>query len=368
VSSSPISEIIYSRKERIKNVEFLLMLAYFLLEIIGYLFVKSSVINSPLEGIENQQFMWIILGNILFILLIFIPERFIKKHIPLLFYITLLFLFLVLFFPAISGARRWIRIGPVGFQPSEIFKPVFILYLSYILSQKDSKKFYFASLMIILAALLIYKEPDFSSTIIILLTWFVLVFISGNFEKVWQYSLGLSLVAAPFIFFNLQEYQRGRIIGFLFPQEYSLSYYYNTAQAIRAVGSGGILGQGYMSGYMNLTGSVPESHTDFIFAVIGEELGFLGVCIVLLLYSTIIWRLYEGYKRSENLFWELFYVGTAFMIFFHVFQNIGMNLGILPVTGIPLPLISNGGTSFVSFSILLGIATKGLMTEKNITR
>jgi rod shape determining protein RodA len=94
----------------------------------------------------------------------------------------------------------------------------------------------------------------------------------------------------------------------------------------------------------------------------------MGVSFLLILYSAILWRLYEGYKKSDDLFWKYFYVGSAFLFFFHIFQNIGMNLGMLPVTGIPLPLISNGGSSFVTFSIILGIATKGLMIEKNITR
>jgi len=368
VNSFFISNLIGERKERIKKIEFILVIAYILVAIIGFLSVKSAVINSSLEGIENQQLMWIILGFAFFAISIFIPERFIKKYTPILFYLVILTLVLVLFTTPVSGAKRWIRLGPIGFQPSEIFKLVLLLYLSYVLSQNDNKKFYFASMMIFLSAGLIYKEPDFSTSIIVLFTWFVLVFVSGRFEKLWQYSLGLALIGSPIIFYNLQEYQQGRIIGFLFPQTYSLSYYYNTGQAIKAIGSGGLLGEGYMNGYMNLSGFVPESHTDFIFSVIGEEFGFLGVSFILILYSAILWRLYEGYKKSEDFFWKYFYVGSAFLIFFHIFQNIGMNLGILPVTGIPLPLISNGGSSFVTFSIILGIATKGLMIEKNITR
>lgn len=368
MNSFSITNLTGERKEYIKKIELILVIAYVLLAILGFLSVKSAVINSPLEGIENQQLMWIIIGSGFFAVTIFVPERFIKKYTPILFYLVILSLVLVLFTTPVSGTNRWIRLGPIGFQPSEIFKLVLLLYLSYVLSQNDNKRFYFASMMIFFSTALIYKEPDFSTSIIVLFTWFALVFVSGRFEKLWQYSLGLALIASPIIFYNLQEYQKGRITGFLFPQTYSLSYYYNTAQAIKAIGSGGLLGVGYMNGYMNLSGFVPESHTDFIFAVIGEEFGFLGVTLILILYSTILWRLYEGYKKSEDLFWKYFYVGSAFLFFFHIFQNIGMNLGMLPITGIPLPLLSNGGSSFVTFSIILGIATKGLMVEKNITR
>jgi len=368
VDSFFITNLIGERKERIKKIEFILIIAYVLLAIIGFLSVKSSVINSSLEGIENQQLMWIIIGSVFFAVSIFIPERFIKRSLPILFYLVVFALVLVLFTTPVSGARRWVRLGPIGFQPSEIFKFVLLLYLSHVLSQNDNRKFYFVSMIVFLSAALIYEEPDFSTSIIVLFTWFALVFVSGRFEKLWQYSLGLAVIGGPIIFYNLQEYQRGRIIGFLFPQTYSLSYYYNTAQAIKAIGSGGLLGKGYMNGYMNLSGFVPESHTDFIFSVVGEEFGFLGVTLLLILYSTILWRLYDGYKKSDDLFWKYFYVGSAFLFFFHIFQNIGMNLGILPVTGIPLPLLSNGGSSFLTFSLILGIATKGLMIEKNITR
>ncbi|MFA7569284.1 MAG: FtsW/RodA/SpoVE family cell cycle protein, partial [Defluviitoga tunisiensis] len=106
---------------------------------------------------------------------------------------------------------------------------------------------------------------------------------------------------------------------------------------------------------------------DFILSVIGEEFGFIGISFIILLYAIIIWRLYVGYKKSNDLFWKYYYVGSSFLIFFHVFQNIGMNLGLLPVTGIPLPLISYGGTSILTFSLILGLATKGLMIEKQIT-
>ncbi|MDD3601003.1 MAG: FtsW/RodA/SpoVE family cell cycle protein [Defluviitoga tunisiensis] len=355
------------KNERIKGVEFFLIISYICLLIIGYFAVKSAVLNSSLEGIEKQQLMWMIIGIIGFFLTIFIPERLIKITAPILFYFSFFLLILVLFMPPISGSRRWIRVGPVGFQPSELFKLFLLIYFSYILSEKDLKTFYFASFITLISSVLLYKEPDFSTTVIVLTTWFVLVFISGKFEKLWQYTLGLGIISAPIIFMNMKEYQKGRILGFLFPEQYTLTYFYNTDQAIKAIGSGGWFGKGYMNGYMNLSGSVPESETDFILSVIGEEFGFIGISFIILLYAIIIWRLYVGYKKSNDLFWKYYYVGSSFLIFFHVFQNIGMNLGLLPVTGIPLPLISYGGTSILTFSLILGLATKGLMIEKQIT-
>ncbi|HOB15831.1 MAG TPA: FtsW/RodA/SpoVE family cell cycle protein [Defluviitoga sp.] len=356
------------KKERMKSFEFYITICYICLLIIGYFSVKSAVLNSSLEGIEKQQLMWIIIGICGFFVAMFIPDRFIKMISPFLFYLTFLLLILVLLMPPVSGSRRWIRIGPIGFQPSEIFKIALIVYFSYILSEKNLKIFYFATFITLISAVLLYKEPDFSTAIIVLMTWFVLVFVSGKFEKLWQYSLGLALVGAPIIFLNMKEYQKGRILGFLFPEQYALTYFYNTEQAMKAIGSGGWFGRGYMNGYMNLSGLVPESQTDFILSVIGEEFGFIGISLLILLYAIIIWRLYVGYKNNDDLFWKYFYVGSAFLIFFHVFQNIGMNLGLLPVTGIPLPLVSYGGTSVLTFSLILGLAAKGLMFEKQITR
>jgi rod shape determining protein RodA len=358
------------KNERFVRFEYILFFSYIILAIIGYFAIKSSVLNTYRESVSEKQILFIIVGFIIYNFILIIPDRTFKKSIPIFFILSFLSLIAVLFLGTTTyGAKRWIRLGPLGgFQPSEFFKLFLILYLSYILSYKSKKHFYFSSILVIFSAILIYKEPDLGTTFIVLLIWFIFIFLSGKFEFLWKFLFFSGMAAAPVLFFFMKDYQKARIIGFLSPEAYSSGISYNVIQSTRAIGSGGILGRGYMNGYMNLGNFVPENHSDFIISVIGEEFGFIGISLVLFLYLLILLRLYKLYKISYDIFWKYFYIVSAFLLFFHIFENIGMNMGIMPVTGIALPFLSAGGTSTISFSILLGIATKGAMTNKNIKR
>jgi rod shape determining protein RodA len=355
-------------KERFVRFEYILTILFVVLMIIGYFAVESSTLNSYLEGTEQRQLLFYILGIISFLFVLFLPERTIKTFIPILFFILILLLMAVLIIgDETKGARRWLNIGPFGIQPSEFFKLFLILYLSKVLSDNSRTNYYFVSILTIISAGLIYIEPDLGTTLIILMIWFVFTFLSGKFEVLWKTILFSGVALAPLAFLVMEDYQRGRIIGFMFPTLYS-DFSYNTTQSIRAIASGGITGTGFMNGYMNLGNFVPEDHTDFIISVIGEEFGFIGIFSVIFVYFLIIWRLYRGYKMSYDIFWKYFYASSSFLIFFHVFENIGMNLGIMPVTGIPLPMISNGGSTILTYSLLFGLAVKGMMLNKNLKR
>ncbi|TGG88463.1 FtsW/RodA/SpoVE family cell cycle protein [Geotoga petraea] len=355
-------------RERFVRFEYILTILFVLLMVIGYFAVKSSTLNSYLEGTEQRQLFFYIIGSISFFIILFLPERTIKTLIPTLFFVLFFLLIAVLIIgDETKGARRWLNIGTFGIQPSEFFKLSLILYLSKVLSDNSKTNYYLVSLITIMSAGLIYLEPDLGTTLIIIMIWFVFTFLSGKFEVLWRIILFSGAALAPLAFLIMEDYQRGRIIGFMFPNLYS-DFSYNTTQSIRAIASGGITGTGYMNGYMNLGNFVPEDHTDFIISVIGEEFGFIGIFSIIFTYFLIIWRLYRGYKMSYDIFWKYFYAGASFLIFFHVFENIGMNLGIMPVTGIPLPMISNGGSTIITYSLLLGLAVKGMMLNKNLKR
>jgi len=328
-------------KERYVRFEFILTILFFILMVIGYFAIKSATLNSYLEGTEHRQLLFYIIGSIIFFIILLIPERTIKTFIPILFGIMILSLMVVLIIgDETKGAKRWLSIGTFGIQPSEFFKLFLILYLSKVLSDNSKTNYYLVSILTVLSAGLIYIEPDLGTTLIVMIIWMLFTFLSGKFEVLWKTLFFSGVAISPLVFLLMKDYQRARIIGFIFPNLYS-DFSYNTTQSIKAIASGGITGSGFMNGYMNLGNFVPEDHTDFIISVIGEEFGFIGVFSVIFVY---------------------------FLIFFHVFENIGMNLGIMPVTGIPLPLISNGGSTVLTYSLLFGLAVKGMMLNKNLKR
>jgi rod shape determining protein RodA len=267
-------------------------------------------------------------------------------------------LVLVLFLSPIEGSRRWIDLGIASLQPSEIAKFSLILFLGYLYSLETKRylSFLFGTLVTLMIMGLIYLEPDLGTTIIIVVIWYFMTLISKKFDRLMIVMTALIVVAVPVVLmFGLESYQRDRILSFLDPEKYASGAAYNTIQAIRAIGSGGWTGRGFVQGTMNRLGYVPADHTDFIFSVIGEEWGFVGAVAVILLYSLLLWRIWIITRRTGDFFGRLVMSGFFAVFAFHVVENIGMNLGLLPVTGIPLPLISYGGSSSMIFALQLGI-------------
>ncbi|KLO23131.1 MULTISPECIES: FtsW/RodA/SpoVE family cell cycle protein [unclassified Marinitoga] len=354
--------------ERMRRFEYIVPLIYISLLIIGIFMVRTATYGEYIEDNYYKQIIFSILGIIVFFFTYFLKERILKSIIPHLYGITLLLLIYVLFFErARYGARRWIRIGPVGIQPSHLFLMFTLVILAKYLSEKNKKAYYILSFTTLIGLALIFKQPDLGMTLFTFTLWFLLTYVSGQHEKTWKTSLFLMLFSMPFAFYFMQDYQRARIIGFLFPEKNAAGVAYNTLQSIKAIGSGGLFGKGYLNGFMNLSNFVPEDHNDFITAVIGEELGFLGIILIIFLYALLIYRLYIYAQKTERKFWKYIYFGTIVIIYLHVYENIGMNLGIMPVTGVPLPLISYGGSQIITFSFLLGLATKGIATTEIFT-
>lgn len=361
-----IKDIFLYSTERFKRFEYMLVTIYVLLLSTGFIVLQSAVMNSAREGDAEKQVIWICLSVFVFLLTIFLPEKTIKMLIPVVFGIIFLSLAGVLLMPAVKGSRRWINLSFFRYQPSEFFKIAEIMILSLVLAMKEKKFYYIVTLFIFISAVLIYKEPDLGTTIISLAIWWIMTFLSGKHENIWKFSMLGGILGSPVIYFLMDDYQKNRILGFIYSTDNSSGISYNTTQALKAIGSGGLTGKGYMNGFMNLGNFVPEDSTDFISSVIGEEFGFLGMFFVVLLFTLLIIRLYQLYKMSRSDFWKFYYAGTAFLIFFHVYENIGMNIGIMPVTGIVLPFISYGGGSAITFSILIAFAVKGSMINKNI--
>ncbi|WP_223670102.1 rod shape-determining protein RodA [Kangiella shandongensis] len=305
-------------------------------------------------------------GLLVMFLLAQVAPRTLKEWAPLFFVVGIAFLLAVLFFGESSkGAQRWINIG-IRFQPSEIMKlAVPIMVASYFADKAlpPSFKHLLISLVLVLVPTsLIILQPDLGTSLLIAASGIFVIFFAGIR---WRYMLGAALVGvimAPIMwYFVMHDYQKGRVLTFLNPESDPLGSGYHIIQSQIAIGSGGIYGKGWLNGTQSQLEFLPERHTDFIFAVLGEEFGLIGIVALLALYLFVIWRGLYISLQGQDTFSRLLGAALTSTFFVYLFVNIGMVSGLLPVVGLPLPLISYGGTSIVtlmaSFGILMSIQT-----------
>jgi rod shape determining protein RodA len=276
--------------------------------------------------------------------------------------VALVLLLMVMVYGIItSGAQRWVRVGSLSFQPSEFVKISLILALAKFFQRPPHPKGYslkqilFPFLLLLLPVALILKQPDLGTAIILLLVFFsVLIFVKIRWSSLLTIGLAGG-VAVPLLWGFLKEYQKKRIITFFNPDLDPLGAGYHLIQSKIAMGSGGILGKGFMNGTQCKLGFLPEQQTDFIFSVLGEEWGLIGSLFVIGIYFILIlWGL-RITVQAKDRFGAILAFGVVAMLFWHVFINIGMVLGMMPVVGIPLPLLSYGGSFILSTLIGIGL-------------
>ncbi|MDO8571019.1 MAG: rod shape-determining protein RodA [Candidatus Daviesbacteria bacterium] len=272
-------------------------------------------------------------------------------------YIFILLLLIIVFIIGIEtrGSLRWISIGFLQIQPSELAKPIVILFLAqFWTSNKTTWKNILKSFLYILPLiLLVFKQPDLGTTLTIAFIWIIMLFGANISLLKIVIMASFTFLMAPVFWFFLKSYQKERIATFLSPSADPLGTGYNVIQSMIAVGSGQSFGRGLGRGTQSRLQFLPEFRTDFIFASIAEELGFFGSLIVLSLYGMIFFRSLKIVSIIRNRFQSLIIIGVIGMFFFQVIVNIGMNIGIVPVTGITLPLLSYGGSSLISTLIAL---------------
>ena len=261
-----------------------------------------------------------------------------------------------------GGAQRWIEIGGFSLQPSEFAKLGIIITLAWSLYKKEDKLNSFTSLIpaiihVAIPMVLVLKQPDLGTSLVFAVILISMLFMAGVKFKVLISLIGAGVAAIPPMwFFVLDDYQRNRILTLFNPHSDPLGTGYNVIQSIIAVGSGKLTGRGLYSGSQSQLNFVPEQHTDFIFTVVGEELGFIGAIILLTLYLILIMRLMAIARKAKDLFGNLVVVGIVAVLMFQIVENIGMTIGIMPVTGIPLPFMSYGGSSLLVNMISVGMA------------
>jgi rod shape determining protein RodA len=271
------------------------------------------------------------------------------------------------------GSRRWINIGPFHVQPSEIGKLVVILVLAKYLSDNQDNindvRVFLTSLVIAgVPALLVFAEPDLGSASIFFFIWLGMVIMAGASMRHVLGTLGMGIAMAPFaVIAIITDYQRDRISLFLDPNKEALGDGFNILQAEISIGSGGLTGQGFTQGTQTQLDYLRTQTTDYVFSVLGEELGFIGAMLLFSLYILLLMRGLRAAGMSQDVFGRLVAVGVVIFILFQTFINIAVNLRLFPVTGIPLPFISAGGSSLVTIFIAIGLLQSVVMRRNQVT-
>jgi rod shape determining protein RodA len=287
------------------------------------------------------------------------PQTLARAAVPLYVLAVAMLVGVALFGVVVNGSRRWLNLGVARFQPSELMKIALPLMLAWYFQKFEGrigwKDFVFAAVLIVVPVYLIKRQPDLGTSLLIAASGFYVLFLAG---LSWKVIVGLVAAAAavgPMVWTHLHDYQRERILTFLDPGRDPLGAGYHSMQASIALGSGGVVGKGWLNGTQTHLDFLPERHTDFIFAVFGEEFGLIGNGILLVLYMLLIGRAMVITANASTLFARLLAGAVTLMFFTYVFVNMGMVSGVLPVVGVPLPLVSYGGTALVSLFIGLGV-------------
>ena len=288
-----------------------------------------------------------------------IPSSALCRYSPLFYAVGLVMLALVLIVGVGSGSRRWLELGFMRFQPAELMKLAVPMMIAWILTQSRilNRRFLFllSAAALVPPVLLVFEQPDLGTALLIAASGAVAIYFGGLNWRWIAGAVGAAAVATPVAWQFLLDYQRQRVLVMFDPYKDPSGAGYQTIQSQIAIGSGGVHGKGWLNGSQSQLEFIPERHTDFIFSVFAEEFGLVGSLLVLLIYSFLVWRCMLIAYRARDDYARIVAGSIGVMLFFHFFVNIGMVSGILPVVGIPLPLISYGGTSMVSFLGGLGI-------------
>jgi rod shape determining protein RodA len=357
----------------LKNFDWLIFAAIMLLSIFGLIEIYSIALGQGALNLLNfkKQVFFISFGTILFFVFSLLDSHLWKSYSKYIYLAGIVVLISVLLFgQTIRGTKGWFSIFGLGLQPVEFIKIVLLMFLSSFFSSvtkqiKPFKYLIFSGLTTMVFVVLVLLQPDFGSALILLALWLIIIALAG-FNRKYFVIIGIIAIISSALFwaFFFQDYQKERVMTLLNPSANSLEQGYNSAQAVIAVGSGRLIGQGVGFGSQSQLKFLPEAQNDFIFAVVAEELGFLGVALILSFYLVLFFRIMLAVKKINNDFGIFFVLGGAGLIFIQMFINIGMNIGVVPVVGISLPFVSYGGSSILAHFVLLGIIENIIIKSK----
>lgn len=350
---------------RLKNFDWILFFSVLLLSFIGLAAIYSVALSQQDTEFFNfkKQLASLAVGVAFIFAFAFSNFRLLKNYRRLIYIVGLILLAGVLLIgQTIRGTTGWYALGPVNFQPAELAKVCLLVLTASYLSERSGIHFNFKQLVSIsilggLYVLLVMAQPDLGSAMVLFFLWLGLLLLANVHKKyIALILLAIVLLGIAGWFFALQDYQKERVLTFMDPQRDPLGEGYNVAQAVIAVGSGQFFGRGLGFGSQSQLKFLPESETDFIFAVVAEELGLVGVMLIFALFAIIFWRLIKLARRASGDFSLLLALGIALIILVQFGINISMNLGWFPVTGITLPFVSYGASSLLIFLVLIGVA------------
>ncbi|AWX15682.1 rod shape-determining protein RodA [Mergibacter septicus] len=347
------------------HIDFWLLLGLISITIYGLFILYSA--SGASERMFDSRLIQISLGFIVMLVMAQFPPRFYQQIAPFLYLAGIILLILVdLIGTTSKGAQRWLDLGLFRFQPSELVKISVPLMVAVYLGKRQLPPSFFdtliALLIIIIPTLLVAIQPDLGTSILVVASGIFVIFLAG---MSWKLIIGAIIAVAGFIpilwFYLMHDYQKTRVLTLLDPEKDPLGAGYHIIQSKIAIGSGGLFGKGWLLGTQSQLEFLPEPHTDFIFAVLGEEQGLIGVLVLLMIYLFIVGRGLIIGAKAQQAFGRILSGALTLLFFVYVFVNIGMVSGILPVVGVPLPLVSYGGTSFVTlmagFGLIMSIHT-----------
>ncbi len=357
------------RKNELKNVEWKILITAIILNIIGLVALFSATQESNYDEFY-KQLIWLVVSLVVMIGVLLINYELIARFAPIFYGVAILLLFAVLFTTPINGASSWFDLGFFSFQPGEFAKIAVILFIAYLINmiqqrnKNDINKP--LKLLMVLAAiglpiLLIMLQPDNGTALSFMVAVGLMLIVSGINKKYIFGIIILIIIAVPILYlYVLPDYAKDRIDIFFNPESDPRGAGYNILQSQLAIGAGGLMGMGLFEGNQTQLGFLYPKTTDFIFSVIGEELGFIVAGSVILLYIFLISKCLYIAKTAKNELGMLIATGLTGIFIYHFVQNVAMVMGLLPITGVPLPFVSYGGssliTNFISIGILLNIS------------
>jgi rod shape determining protein RodA len=347
----------------LRNMDKLLLFAALALGVFGVLMIFSATrADNPSTYYLKRQLMFFVIALVAMLLAASFDYRKLMPYSKIIYAVTLILLVLVLVLPARLGSHRWIPLAFFDLQPSELAKIAVILLLGTFLADRHmeigSNKEFLQALAIGLGAIFfVFLEPDLGSTLSIFVITMGMLLVGGaRLKQMAALAAGSAVVVAAAVGLNLlKAYQVARLLVFIKPDMDPLHTGYNLVQSKIAIGSGQLVGKGLFHGTQTNLKFIPEHHTDFIFSVVGEELGFIGGAILLALFALLLWRAMKIAISARDPFGTIIAVGIVVMFFFQISVNIGMTMGIMPITGIPLSFMSYGGASLIVNFLCIGL-------------
>ncbi|MCR1935307.1 rod shape-determining protein RodA [Clostridium tepidum] len=365
----------FINKKLLKELDYGMIIISVAIMIFSVLNIYSATHMKDGVYFLEKQLIWLIVGLVIIYVVLIFDYIIIENYAEIFYWFTIFLLILndTVLKKTVNGASSWMKIGPVSIQPSEFAKIALILILAKKLDDMEGeinnlRNFFTLAFYAIIPMILIVIQPDMGMTMVFFFTVLGMFFVAGLDEKIISGGI-VGVTALVAIIWNsplMQQYWKNRLTSFLHPEADELNTGLQLVQSKIGIGSGGFLGKGFLKGTQIAGGYIPEAHTDFIFSVVGEEWGFIGAVILLLAYGILVYKFIKTAKNSKDIFGSMVTIGITSSFMFSILQNIGMTIGIVPITGITLPFMSYGGSSSLNNFFALALILNINMRRKKI--